>query len=164
MPDKAWPDKAWPDKPGFVYVTYIAAPAEKIWEAITTSAFTMRYFFGRSIESDWRTGSPWRLIKPDGASDVEGTVLLAEPPHRLHVSWRVAAEAMKDLPETKVTWEIEPVGEACRLTVCEFHGGPIPEQYLEGGRRGWPMILAGLKTLLETGKPLQLPTPQPPSS
>lgn len=152
-------------KPGFVYVTYIAASAEKVWEAITASAFTTRYFFGRSIESDWKTGSPWRLVKPDGQIDVEGEILLAEPPHRLHVSWRVVwVEAMKDLPETKVTWEIEPVGDACRLTVSEFHSGPVPEQFLEGGRRGWPMILAGLKTLLETGKPLDLPTPGPPKN
>jgi uncharacterized protein YndB with AHSA1/START domain len=153
------------DKPGFVYVTYIAAPAEKVWEAITASAFTTRYFFGRSIESDWKAGSPWRLVKPDGESDVEGKVLVAEPPHRLHVSWRVVwIPEMASLPETRVTWEIEPVGEVCRLTVSEFHGGPIPEQYLEGGRRGWPMILAGLKTLLETGKPLELPTPKAPST
>jgi uncharacterized protein YndB with AHSA1/START domain len=150
-------------KPVFLYVTYIAVPPQMVWEAITTSAFTTRFFFGRSVESDWKQGSPWTLRMPDGRPDVEGRVVVSEPPHRLHLTWRVVwIPEMADLPETLVTWEIEAVGEVSRLTVCEFHGGPMEEKYLEGGRKGWPMILSGLKTLLETGKALDLATPGAP--
>jgi uncharacterized protein YndB with AHSA1/START domain len=146
-----------------VYVTYIAAPAERVWAALTSSEFTKQYFFGRSVESDWKQGSPWILRKPDGTSDVSGEVRESDPPHKLVVSWKVHMEQFRDLPECIVSYEIEPAGEnVVRLTMTEAHPTPIPAYLLEGGRRGWPMILSGLKSLLETGKPLALATPQPP--
>jgi uncharacterized protein YndB with AHSA1/START domain len=145
-----------------VYVTYIASTPEKVWAALTSSACTTQYFFGRSVESDWRTGSPWLLRKPDGAVDVGGVVREADPPRKLVVSWVVA---WMDLPETIVTYDIEDIGGGVvRLTMTEAHPTPVPAHLLEGGRRGWPMILSGLKTLLETGKPLAIPTPQPPKA
>jgi uncharacterized protein YndB with AHSA1/START domain len=146
-----------------VYVTYIASTPEKVWAALTASEFTTRYFFGRSVESDWQVGSPWLLRKPDGTSDVRGHVRESEEPRKLSLSWNVTAEEFKHLPECIVTYEIEPLGErVVRLTMTEAHPTPIPAYLLEGGRRGWPMILSGLKTLLETGKSLSIPTPQPP--
>ncbi len=80
------------------------------------------------------------------------------------MSWNVAGnEQFKDLPECIVTYEIEPSGEGVvRLTMTEAHPTPIPAFLLEGGRRGWPIILSGLKSLLETGKSLAIATPQPP--
>jgi uncharacterized protein YndB with AHSA1/START domain len=147
-----------------VYVIYIAAAPERVWEALTSSAFTKRYFFGRSVESDWRKGSPWMLRKPDGAVDVRGEVRESDPPRKLVVSWKVEGiEEFKNLPESIVSYEIESAGDGVvRLTMTEAHPTPIPAYLLEGGRRGWPMILSGLKSLLETGKPLALATPKPP--
>ena len=148
-----------------VYVVYIAATPEKVWQALTSSEFTTRYFFGRRVESDWRPGSPWSLRKPDGTLDVTGIVRASEPPRKLVVSWNVEGlPELKGLPESIVSYEIEPVGEkVVRLTMTEAHPTPIPAYLLEGGRRGWPMILSSLKSLLETGKPLALPVPQPPA-
>lgn len=147
-----------------VYVTYIASTPEKVWAALTSSEFTSQYFFGRSVESDWKVGSPWGLRKPGGAPDVTGVVRESDPPKKLVVSWKVEGPPeFKDLPECLVTYEIEPFGDhVVRLTMIEAHPTPIPAHLLEGGRRGWPMILSGLKSLLETGKPLPIPTPQPP--
>lgn len=148
-----------------VYVTYIASTSAKVWEALTSAEFTKRYFFGRTVESDWKVGSPWMLRKTDGAADVTGEVRESDPPRRLVVSWNVEGPAeMRNLSECIVRYEIEAVGDAVvRLTMTEEHPTPIPAHLLEGGRRGWPMILSGLKSLLETGKSLNIPTPKPPS-
>lgn len=143
-----------------VYVTYIAAAPDKVWTALTSGDFTTRYFFGRSIESDWRTGSPWMLRKPDGSVEVGGVVRAADPPRKLVMSWVVTG---MDLPEAIVTYDIEELGsDVVRLTMTEAHPTPIPANLLDGGRKGWPMILSGLKTLLETGQSLAIPMPQPP--
>ena len=150
-------------EPDFLYVAWIGAAPERVWEAITSAAFTTRYFFGRSIESDWKTGSPWRLVMADGRTDCEGVVLAAEPPHRLELSWRVVwVEALRELEPTRVIWLIEPGGEVTRLTVAEYHPPCLDPTFREGGRRGWPMILSGLKTLLETGRSLPIEVPEPP--
>jgi len=143
-------------KPSFVYVTYIAAPAEKVWRALTEGEFTRQYFFGRRIESDWKVGAAWALMMEDGRVDSGGKVLECDPPRRLAISWRVEwLEEFRKLPEAVVTFDIEPLGEAVRLTVTQLTQ-PIDEKYLEGGRQGWPAILSGLKSLLETGKPLTI--------
>lgn len=147
-----------------VYVTYIASTREKIWAALTSSEFTRQFFFGRAVESDWKQGSSWKLTRPDGGTDVFGEVRFADPPNKLVLSWNVdGPPEFKNLPECIVTYELEPVGsDVVRLTMTEAHPTPIPKHLLEGGRRGWPMILSGLKSLLETGKPLPMPVPQPP--
>ncbi len=147
-----------------VYVTYITSTAERVWQALTSSEFTRQYFFGRSVESDWQTGSPWNLRKPDGTIDVHGVVQVSERPRKLVVTWKVdGPPEYKELPECIVSYEIEPLGESVvRLTMTEAHPTPIPAYLLEGGRQGWPMILSGLKSLLETGKALAIPMPGPP--
>jgi uncharacterized protein YndB with AHSA1/START domain len=147
-----------------VYVIYIASTPEKIWAALTGSAFTSQYFFGRTVESDWQEGSRWALRRPDGAIDVTGEVRESDPPRRLVLSWNVEGPPeLKNLPEAIVSYEIEDLGTGTvRLTMTETHPTPIPAYLLEGGRRGWPIILSGLKSLLETGKPLVIPTPQSP--
>ena len=147
-----------------IYVTYIASTPPKVWAALTSSEFTRQFFFGRSVESDWKAGSPWNMRKPDGTIDVRGEVRESDPPRKLVITWKVdGPKELKDLPEAIVTYLIEEVSEAVvRLTMSEAHPTPIPAYLLEGGRRGWPMILSGLKSLLETGKPLPIPMPQPP--
>ena len=145
-----------------VYVIYIATTPEKVWVALTSSAFTTKYFFGRTVESDWKKGSKWLLRMPDGRVDVVGEVRESDPPRKLVLSWNVDWLPEK-LPEAIVTYEIEAAGDGLvRLTMTEAHPTPISKTLLEGGRKGWPMILSGLKSLLETGKPLAMPTPQPP--
>jgi len=147
-----------------VYVTYIRSTPQKVWAALTSSEFTTQFFFGHSVESDWKTGSPWLLRKPDGAVNVKGVIRESDPPRKLAISWNlVGPKELQDLPESIVTYELEMVGDdVVRLTMTEAHPTPIPANLLEGGRRGWPMILCGLKSLLETGKPLNIPKPQPP--
>ncbi len=145
-----------------VYVIYIAAAREKVWAALTSSEFTTKYFFGRSVESDWKQGSPWMLRMPDGRVDVKGEVRTSDPPQKLVVSWNVDW-LEPEQPECIVTYEIEPVGKnLVRLTMTEAHPTPIPAYLLEGGRKGWPMILSGLKSLLETGRSRAIPVPRPP--
>ena len=134
------------------YVLYIAAPPEAIWAALTQADSTKRYFFGRSVRSSWQPGSEIVYRMPNGDIDVFGRILEIDPPRLVRFTWKVEALKAMDLPETIVSFEIVPSGEACRLTMQEEHAGPIPEAFLEGGRRGWPIILSGLKSLLETGR------------
>src|SRR5690348_8776532 len=117
-----------------VYVVYIASTPAKVWAALTSSEFTTKYFFGRQVESDWRAGSPWLLRRPDGTVDVWGVVRESDPPRRLVVSWNVDGPAgLKDLPESIVSYEIEPAGEnVVRLTMTELHPTPIPAYLLAG--------------------------------
>ena len=117
-------------KPSFVYVTYIAAPAEKVWRALTDGDFTRDYFFGRRMKSDWKVGAAWVLLMEDGRVDSGGKVLECEPPRRLAISWRVEwLEEYRKLPEAIVTFDIEPVGEVVRLTMTQL-SAPIDEKYL----------------------------------
>lgn len=148
-----------------VYVTYIASSAEKVWSALTSSEFTKQFFFGRLVESEWKAGSEWKLRRDDGTVDVFGLVRESTPPHCLVLTWKVdGPPEIKNLPEAIVTYTIEPVGAlVVRLTMTEEHPTPIPAHLLEGGRRGWPMILSGLKSLLETGASLPIPMPKPPT-
>src|SRR6201998_1735235 len=92
-----------------VYVTYIATTPEKVWRALTSSDFTRQYFFGRSVESDWKKGSAWCLRMPDGRVDVKGEVRESDPPRKLVVTWNVDWIAEK-LPEAIVSYEIEQLG------------------------------------------------------
>jgi uncharacterized protein YndB with AHSA1/START domain len=138
-----------------VYVTYIVTTPEKLWAALTDPAFTRQYFFGRRIESDWQAGSQVTYRMEDGQADVQGKILESDPPRRLSFTWNVVRmEEYRHLPECIVTFQIDPLGDLVRLTMIESHPTPIDEKYLEGGRRGWPVILSGLKSLLETGRPL----------
>lgn len=137
------------------YRTYIAAPAERIWGALTDPEITAKFFFGSRIESTFVSGAPVRILSSDGKPSVTGIVLRAEPPRFLSYTWKV--ENMPDLQELPACWvefEIDAFGESSRLTLREFHAEVLPEWLLEGGRNGWPAILSNLKTLLETGRPL----------
>jgi uncharacterized protein YndB with AHSA1/START domain len=146
-----------PFKPKTVYVTYIAAAPERVWEALTQPEFTRQYFFGRSIEIEGRPGGAFILRMPDGRVDVTGRVVTWDPPRRLAVTWRVDwIEEMRNLPECLISYDIKPAGEAVRLTMIEAHQWDVPDDLLSGGRAGWPAILSSLKSLLETGRPLSI--------
>jgi uncharacterized protein YndB with AHSA1/START domain len=149
-------------EPKTVYVIYMASTPEKVWQALTDPAFTRQYFFGFAVEVESKQGGVFRLLYPDGRTHVSGRVVEWSPPRRFACTWLV--EGMKDfgeLPESLVTYDIEPAGEAVRLTMTEAHSWDVPEAILRGGRSGWPAILSSLKSLLETGRSLSIKM-QPP--
>jgi uncharacterized protein YndB with AHSA1/START domain len=139
-------------KPRTVYVTYIASTPEKVWQALTSSEFTRKYFWDRDIEIEPKLGGAFALKLPDGKVNVNGKVIGWDPPRKLSVTWKVEwPEDFRKLPECVVTYEIAKAGEAVRLTMTESHSWNVPEAILSGGRMGWPAILSSLKSLLETG-------------
>lgn len=143
--------------PDLVYITFIRATPQRVWDALTQSAFTTQFFFGRTVESDWRQGSRWRLLMPDGKVDVEGVVLESDPPRRLKVNWRVDwIEEARDLEPVIVTYDIEQMGDMVKLTLTQHNDGPMPRKFVESGKLGWAAILSSLKSLLETGAPLDI--------
>jgi uncharacterized protein YndB with AHSA1/START domain len=146
-----------PFAPKTVYTTYIAAPPEKVWQALTSPEFTKKYFWDRTVEIEPRKGGAFVLRLPDGRINVQGKVVDWSPPRKLSVTWQVAwPEEFRKLPECLVSYEIEQAGEAGRLTMTESHSWDVPEAILSGGRNGWPAILSSLKSFLETGKPLSI--------
>jgi uncharacterized protein YndB with AHSA1/START domain len=144
-------------KPNTVYVTYIAATPEKVWQALASAEFTRQYFFGFAIDVEQQTGGKFFIRYPDGRVHISGRVLDWTPPRRFSCTWLV--EGMKEfaeLPECIVTYDIEPAGDAVRLTMTESHSWDVPEAILAGGRMGWPAILSNLKSVLETGKAMAI--------
>ncbi|HEY5198758.1 MAG TPA: metalloregulator ArsR/SmtB family transcription factor [Solirubrobacteraceae bacterium] len=139
-----------------VFEIYIKTTPERLWEAITDSELRQKYTFGVGIESDWSAGSPYTAVHPvSGGRISEGENLEVDPPHRLvqsfHALWGEDVEAAGT---SRVTWEIKPVGDSCQLTVTHDQ---LPEGVNSQIYGGWPMILSGLKTLLETGETLTTP-------
>ena len=144
-------------KPKTVYVIYIAATPERVWQALTNSEFTARYFFGRTIEIEPRAGGSFVMRMPDGCVDVKGEVVEWSPPRKLAVTWTIDWNAdMRQLPPCLVSYDIEPAGETVKLTLTEAYSWDVPEALLSGGRSGWPAILSSLKSVLETEKPLAI--------
>lgn len=144
-------------KPVTVYVTYIASTPEKVWQALTDPAFSQLYFFGFAVSVEPKTGGHFALLYPDGRTHISGRVLDWSPLRRFACTWTVEGmPGFAELPECIVTYDIEPAGDAVRLTMTESHSWDIPETILAGGRAGWPAILSNLKSVLETGKPMQI--------
>ncbi|WP_076866451.1 SRPBCC family protein [Bradyrhizobium mercantei] len=137
-------------KPDYVYITYIETTAEKLWHALTSSEFTERFWFGYRVSSDWKVGSPYKLAK-DGSRAVQGEVLIADPPNRLAYSWDVVKEGVEREQISRVTFDIEPHGGVVKLTVTHDQLGPKTLRDISGG---WPMVIASLKSFLETGREL----------
>jgi uncharacterized protein YndB with AHSA1/START domain len=149
-------------KPKTVYVTYIDAPIEKVWQALIDPAFTRSYFFGFTIDIELRAGGAFRLLGPDGGTHVGGEVVEWSPPNWLCVTWRVAGmQDFSELPECLVSYDIVQAGGSVQLTMMESHAWDVPEGVLKGGQSGWPKILSSLKSLLETGRPLSIETGMP---
>jgi uncharacterized protein YndB with AHSA1/START domain len=150
-----------------VFEIYIKTTPERLWQAITDSDMRRQYWFGVGVESEWTDGSPYRAVHPlSPEAIVEGENLEVDPPRRLVQSFAaVWSDAVKGEGTSRVTWEIEPVGDSCRLTVTHDQLREHASPALYGG---WPMILSGLKTLLETGETLTTPGSlmyaQPPAS
>jgi uncharacterized protein YndB with AHSA1/START domain len=144
-------------KPAIVYTIYIAATPEKVWEALTTAEFSRKYFFGNAVEVDLRVGGAYIVRTPDGALHISGEVIECDPPRKLTFTFNVNWPALiEKLGPTLVTYEIEPAGDAVRLTMLQSHDRPLSDDILSGGRQGWPAILSSLKSVLETGNPLAI--------
>ena len=144
-------------KPTLVYTIYIASTPEQVWQALTSAEFSRQYFFGNTVEVELRVGGAFIVRQPDGSLHISGEVVECEPARKLTVTFNVNWPALVEkLGPTLVTYEIEPAGEAVRLTLTEAHDRPISDDILSGGRQGWPAILSGLKSLLETGAPLAI--------
>ncbi len=144
-------------KPNTVYVTYIAAAPERVWQALTDPVFTRQYFGGLAIEVEPKTGGAFCLRNPDGSPHMSGEVVDWSPPVRFWCTWLIEGiPDFRGLPACLVTYDIEQVGRAVRLTMTEAHSWEIPTAILQGGRTGWLAILSGLKSVLETGKPLDV--------
>jgi uncharacterized protein YndB with AHSA1/START domain len=142
-------------KPATVYTIYIASTPEKVWQALTSAEFSTKYFFGNSVEVDLRVGGAFIVRTPAGALHISGEVFECEPPRKLTVTFNVNwPELIEKLGPTLVTYEIEPAGDAVKLTMTEQHDRPLSDDILSGGRQGWPAILSSLKSLLETGQPM----------
>jgi uncharacterized protein YndB with AHSA1/START domain len=139
-----------------VFEIYIKTTPERLWEAITDAEMRRKYWFGVGVSSDWRPGSRYEAGSPMAPSAIfEGENLEVDPPLRLVQSFTALwSEDAKREGTSRVTWEIEPVGDSCRLTVIHDQ---LREDASEEIYGGWPQILSGLKTLLETGESLTTP-------
>ena len=138
-----------------IFEIYIKTTPERLWEAITDGEIRSKYQFGSVITSDWTKGSRFEMAPRGGEPLGEGENLEVDPPRRLVQSMRALwGEDVKAEGTTRVTWEIEPVGDSCRLTVTHDQLREGANEQLYGG---WPMILSGLKTWLETGELLTTP-------
>src|SRR5881227_1704270 len=126
-------------KPAIVYAIYIASTPEKVWEALTSAEFSRKYFFGNAVEVEPRLGGAFIVRTPDGAVHISGAVLEYDRPKKLSVTFNVNwPELIEKLGPTLVTYDIEPVGEAVRLTMSEGHDRALSDDILSGGRTGWP--------------------------
>lgn len=139
-----------------VFEIYIKTTPERLWKAITDTEMRSKYTFGAIVTSDWTQGSRYEGVG-HGTAIFEGENLEVDPPRRLVQSFRALwGEDVKSEGTSRVTWEIEPVGDSCRLTVTCDQLRENANAQLYGG---WPMVLSGLKTLLETGELLTTPGP-----
>jgi uncharacterized protein YndB with AHSA1/START domain len=148
--------KLHPDDTAAVFEIYIKTTPERLWEAITDTEMRAKYSFGVGTESEWTQGSGYRSGVPGVIDIAEGENVEVDPPRRLVQSFTALwSDEVKTEGASRVIWEIEPVGDdSCRLTVThdQLKKGANGELY-----GGWPMILSGLKTLLETGETLTTP-------
>jgi uncharacterized protein YndB with AHSA1/START domain len=138
-----------------VFEIFIKTTPERLWEAITDPEQRAKYSFGVATRSDWAEGSSYEAGVPGVIDIAAGENLVVDPPRLLVQSFTALwSDEVKAIGATRVTWEIEPVGSSCRLTVIhdQLPDGVNAEIY-----GGWPMILSGLKTLLETGELLDTP-------
>jgi uncharacterized protein YndB with AHSA1/START domain len=128
----------------------MAGPQE-VWNALTDRAFTKRYWHGTEVRSDWQIGSTVDLADPAGNVATTGKVLACDPPRLLSYTWTVSFhEVFSCEGASKVTFELTPAGNATQLTVTH-EGFPPDSIVLDAISGGWPSVISGLKTILETG-------------
>src|SRR2546430_15065663 len=140
------------EKSSFVYVTYIRTTPEELWAALTTSEFMKKYWFGMNFETDWKVGSPWKLVFPDGRIADTGEIVQFERPRRIVLTWKnefrpeLTAEGY-----ARCSIELEPQNGAVKLTISHTIER-AQSKLIEAVSGGWPPILFNLKTLPATGQ------------
>jgi uncharacterized protein YndB with AHSA1/START domain/DNA-binding transcriptional ArsR family regulator len=142
-------------RPDFVHEVFIHTTAERLWQALTDPMMTERYYYGGRVRcDDWRAGQPYAYLGPGDVRLITGEIVEANAPHRLVMTFSALwdPELAADRP-SRVTFEITPAGETCKLTVVH-DAFEAESATLREVRGGWPWIVSGLKTLLETGEPL----------
>ena len=135
----------------FIYTVYIRATPQAVWNALTDGVSTKKFWYGRTNKSDWKKGSPVTFIQPNGEIDFTGEVLESAPPERLAFTFLVPSGASEG--PSRVAYDIALVDGVSRLTVTH-DGFPAGSNVRKGISNGWPAILSGLKSLLETGEGL----------
>ena len=144
-------------KPGTVYTIYIASTPENVWQALTSAEFSRQYFSNLSVDVEQKVGGSFVIRLPDGSVHISGEVVECDPPRRLTVTFNVNWPGLVEaLGMTLVSYDIQQTGNAVRLTMTESNDRPISDDIRSGGREGWPAILSSLKSVLETGKPLDI--------
>ncbi|HZC16979.1 MAG TPA: SRPBCC family protein [Caulobacteraceae bacterium] len=139
----------------FVYVTYIRAPAQTVWDYLIDPEQNKAFWSGYHQESSWRKGADYRIISADGKVWDEGEVLEADPPRRLSVSWRhLVDEAMKAEGVSTASFDLEQQDNGVTKVTLVHTIAVAESKFIVAVSRGWPMILSSLKSLLETGQPL----------
>jgi len=138
----------------FVYVTYIRTTPDRLWEALTTSEFMKKYWFGVHFETDWKVGSPWKMKYPDGRVTDAGEIVEFDRPRRIVLKWKnelrpeLSAEGY-----ARCAIELEPQDGAVKLTISHTIGR-ADSKLINAVSGGWPKILSNLKSLIETGEVL----------
>jgi uncharacterized protein YndB with AHSA1/START domain len=136
-----------------IYEIFIRTSAERLWRALIDPAFTQRYFHGQVVTTTGEKGASLTHAYPDGRVSVVGEILESAPPHRLVHTWNIRYDAALSNEPSVVTWEIEQRGTLCKLTVRhELSRAPTVAKRVSD--EGWSVVISGLKTLLETGEPL----------
>jgi uncharacterized protein YndB with AHSA1/START domain len=138
-------------KPSFVYVIYIASTAEKVFEALTDPEMSERYWTGARVESDWKVGSTFALKLKRETKNITGQVLEVDPPRRLAYTFHPQHGGLESEKPSRVTFTLEQQKEQVKLTLIhdDFEPG---SKVFEGINQGWPLVLSGLKSLMETGR------------
>ena len=135
----------------FVYVTYIRTTPEKLWEALTDPKFTRQYWFGMASTSDFRKGSPWKLVAGDGKVWDSGEVVESDPPRRLVLRWQHEMKPeMKSEGPALCAMDLEPTEGAVKLTITHT-SEQENSKVITAVSGGWPKVLSNLKSLIETG-------------
>ena len=150
-------------KPDFIYMTVIAAMPDEVWKGLTTPEFTRQYWHNTRVRSDYRVGSAIEFLNEDDSIGVAGEILVANRPLELAYTWQFTGEnsPAKDDPPSRVSFQLEPIAAGTRLMVTH-------DQLEEAAETatmvafGWPHVLAGLKTMLETGSAIDFTDPGKP--
>jgi len=145
------------NKPRHVNRIAIKSTPEQIWNALTNPSMTSKYWYNGAIRAEWKSGSPYEILNPHGEVQARGKLLIVEPPRRLVMTWQLLSlsETAHEQP-SRLTWEIDPHAQFSGVTLVtvvhdEFEDAPNTSSVLEAGL---PVVLSGMKTLLETGSQL----------
>ncbi|CAJ1000721.1 MULTISPECIES: metalloregulator ArsR/SmtB family transcription factor [Bacillales] len=144
-------------KPRHINRIAIKTNPEQVWNALTNPSLTSQYWYNGMIKGEFKAGCPYEIWNPQGQLQAKGEFLVVEPPRRLVMTWQllVQADTAEEKP-SRLTWEIEPHAEFAGVTLVtvvhdEFEEAPNTSRVLE---EGLPIVLSGMKTLIETGRSL----------